>query len=93
MTTALYRIGWIYNDLEDYNSAVDPLRQVVARQPNNAAASFELGYAYKKLERLPEALAMFNQTIRIKPDYAEQHTMRPDGSTTSRKTITRRLGA
>jgi Flp pilus assembly protein TadD len=61
MSSALYRIGWIYNDLEDYDSAVDPLQRVVSIQPNNAAAQFELGYAYKKLERYSEALTAFHQ--------------------------------
>jgi len=27
MASALYRVGWIYNDLEEYDSAVDPLRE------------------------------------------------------------------
>ena len=52
MSSALYRIGWIYNDLEEYESALDPIQRVIAIQPNYAAAHFELGYAYKKLERL-----------------------------------------
>ena len=34
MSSALYRIGWIYNDLEDYESAVDPMKRVIAIQPN-----------------------------------------------------------
>ena len=56
MASALYRIGWIYNDLEEYSSAIDPLKRVVASQPNHAAANFELGYAYKKLEQYADAL-------------------------------------
>ena len=30
MSSALYRIGWIYNDLEDYESALDPMKRVIA---------------------------------------------------------------
>ena len=47
MGSALYRIGWIYNELEEYESAIDPIKRVIALQPNNAAAHFELGYAYE----------------------------------------------
>jgi tetratricopeptide (TPR) repeat protein len=61
MSTALYRIGWIYNDLEDYDSAIDFLRRVILLQPTNAAAFFELGYANKKVERYNEALVAFRQ--------------------------------
>jgi tetratricopeptide (TPR) repeat protein len=47
LANALYRIGWIYNDLEDYDSALTYLQRVVSLRPSDAAAYFELGYANK----------------------------------------------
>ena len=84
MTSALYRIGWIYNDLEDYESAVDPLKRVIAIQPNNAAAHFELGYSYKKLERYHEALARSYKPFGSSPT-THPHTTRSAGSITNRR--------
>jgi len=72
MADALYRIGWIYNDLEDYERAVAPLKRVTVLKPT-AAVFFELGYANKMLVHYPEALTAFKEAIRLKPDYAGAH--------------------
>ena len=72
LATAQYRIGWIKNDQEDYEEAIEPLNQAARLQPTYSAY-YELGYAYRKLERYDEAMNAYKESLRIKSDYASTY--------------------
>ncbi len=52
---------------EQWEDAVQELRQAVRLDPKDAAAHFQLGYAYRELKRYPEAAEEFQQAIRLEP--------------------------
>ena len=66
---ALYRIGWIQNDLEQYDEAIEPL-MAASRLEQTAPTYYELGYAYKQLHKYDQALAAYNQCLSLKPEHA-----------------------
>ena len=41
-----YRLGWLYNDLEEYDEAVDVLLKALDYNADDANSHVELGYAY-----------------------------------------------
>jgi Flp pilus assembly protein TadD len=49
-------------------------REVLATQPNHAAAHSNLGNALAMQRKLDEAVASFRQAISIKPDFADAHS-------------------
>ncbi|MDX6529373.1 MAG: hypothetical protein QOH41_1663 [Blastocatellia bacterium] len=67
---AYFRIGWIYNDRDDYDQALSPLQQSLRLNPNDAIALAELGYSYRSLKRYDEALASYRRSIAVKRDYS-----------------------
>ena len=71
--TALYNLGWCYNDLERYTEAIDELRKATQLRPNYPEAYNEMGYAFHQLGRYPEAVQQYQIAIRQKTDYASAH--------------------
>jgi tetratricopeptide (TPR) repeat protein len=69
LANAQYRIGWIQNDLEQYDEAIEPL-MAATRLQQTAPTYYELGYAYRQLAKYDEALNAYNQCLRIKADHA-----------------------
>lgn len=68
---AHYQVGWISNELEDYETAVTALQralELTVREPERAFS--ELGYAQTKLKRGDEALASYQQALLLKEDFA-----------------------
>ncbi len=61
--TALYRLGWCYNDRKRYADAIPPLEAALALNPGYQDAKKELGYAYYKQKRLDDALSIFEPMI------------------------------
>ncbi len=55
----------------DYNSEITIWRDTVEKRPNNARAHYNLGVSLDLAARMPEAVAQYEQALRIKPDYAE----------------------
>jgi tetratricopeptide (TPR) repeat protein len=69
ISSAYYHIGWIYNDRDEYESALDPLQKAVRLDSSDGVAYGEMGYSLYKLQRSQEAIAAYQQAVRLKTDY------------------------
>ena len=58
---------------QDYKSALTIWRDTVEKRPNNPRAHNNLGNALLRTGRIGEAIAHYEQALRLKPDYAEAH--------------------
>ncbi len=66
-----YNVGWILNDLEEYEAAIPYLQKALEQKVNMPAfAHYELGFAQFKLKQNQAAIANFKQAIVLKNDYA-----------------------
>lgn len=61
--TAAHRAG-------DYKKAESSFRQYIKLEPNNAEGHYRLGRALREQERFDEAIAEFNQAIRLNPKHS-----------------------
>jgi protein O-GlcNAc transferase len=57
----------------DFERAANLLVQYLAQHPENAAAHFQLGYAYSNLKRETDAGKEYARAAELKPDFAEAH--------------------
>jgi tetratricopeptide (TPR) repeat protein len=57
----------------NYAAAVTPLQSYLAQRPDDAAAHFQLGYAYTGLERADEAKAEYQKAIELNPKLTVAH--------------------
>lgn len=71
--SALYRLGYCYNDLSRYADAITPLARSSRLKPEWAGPPLELGYAYLKQSRYNESIASLKQAIAINRDSAPGH--------------------
>ena len=55
------------------DDAIANLRRTLELDDTNFSAAFNLGSAYLQQQRVPEALAAFEQSVRIYPAYAAGH--------------------
>ncbi len=53
----------------DFSGAIPILRDVVAKDPDNADAYNYLGYSYRKLGQIDEAKAYYLQALEIDPEH------------------------
>jgi len=60
-------------DRKDLPAAVQALKAVVEAQPDNAAAWFNLGYAYSGLHQDEDAVQAYEKTLELQPDLFEAH--------------------
>ena len=60
-------------DHKDLPAAVQALKAVVEAQPENAAAWFNLGFAYSGLHQTEEAVQAYEKTLELQPDLFEAH--------------------
>jgi len=60
-------------DHKDLPAAVQALKAVVEAQPENAAAWFNLGFAYSGLHQNEEAVQAYDKTLELQPDLFEAH--------------------
>jgi Flp pilus assembly protein TadD len=63
--------GYAALQKKDYETAVQLYRQYLAAKPDDAAAHFQLGYAYTALERWPEARAEYEKAVALDPKMVE----------------------
>jgi hypothetical protein len=60
----------------DYSSAAHEYNSVIAREPNDAAAHFQLGLSLAALNRKPEALSQIEAAISLESDSMQTVEMR-----------------
>lgn len=65
--------GVAYDDLGQYQRAIEDYNKAIRLKPNNADAYYNRGLAYKELGQYPRAIRDFDQAIRLKPDYADAY--------------------
>src|SRR4029077_18589295 len=58
---------------KDYSSAEPLLKKVVAAQPSNYQAWFDLGFVYNALGKSDECIAAYRQSVTAKPDIFESN--------------------
>lgn len=68
---ALHLLGSIAHMRGQAQRAVELINQAIAIVPDNPLYHFNLGNAHKALNRLDEALKAYENTLALKPDYAE----------------------
>jgi tetratricopeptide (TPR) repeat protein len=64
---SLNRIAYLLASMERYAEAEPRFGAVLARDPGNAVAHFNLGFAREKLGRYEEAIASFAEATRLNP--------------------------
>src|SRR5437870_12328085 len=64
----------VYNQMGQYENALDNARQSVQLDPDGASGYSNVGFAYAGLNRLNEAKATFNQALQRKADVAVSHS-------------------
>ena len=64
----------VYNQMGQYENALDNARQAVQLDPDSASGYGNVGYAYAGLNRLDEAKATFNQALQHKAGSTAAHS-------------------
>lgn len=78
MSAAHYELGWCYNELAQYDSALAALTNARKTDPTNFRIIYEAGFAKYKLGKVNEALADFNQVIKQNASYNKAYIARGD---------------
>jgi len=66
---AWFRLGWIYDELNRYDDAIEAYRQALRINPEHADAWSNLGVAYSNINRNDDAVEAFRQALRINPEH------------------------
>lgn len=67
---AWHQLGWCYNELEQYNDAINALKKEELNNPKDKASTyFEMGYAYEGLKKYDEAIPRFSNAINLDDEY------------------------
>ena len=70
--TAPFNQGYIHLEYRaDYAAADSAFTEAIVRLPNYQQAYFNRGLARESMDRLEEALADYDEALRLKPDYTE----------------------
>jgi|SRR5579883_1173119 len=64
-------LGWIYYQKQVYKSALEYLKQCVAKDPTNATFQYELGMIYSKLGAKAEARQSLSTALRLDPHFTD----------------------
>jgi len=60
-------------DAGEYERALDLFGQVVAAEPDNAAAYTNIGYIHRRLQNFDLSLANYHQALAIDPEFTSAH--------------------
>lgn len=71
--SALYRLGYSYNDMGQYAQAIDVLDRSRRLKPEWVFTMNELGYSYKQLKRYDDAIAVLRQAVSTNRDNQLAH--------------------
>ncbi|GAA4332826.1 hypothetical protein GCM10023149_39310 [Mucilaginibacter gynuensis] len=63
-----YRLGWVYNDINDSEMALDYLLPAYQQNPNFKGLEFEISFAYNALKRYDEAIKFLEGVHKARPD-------------------------
>lgn len=63
-----FGLGWCYNELSDYETAIPYLKKAIALDKSISAAYTELGYAEYSKGRYEDAIKTFDQGLGISPN-------------------------
>jgi tetratricopeptide (TPR) repeat protein len=72
-------LGWVYYKKDRAHQAIAPLRDSVAKDPQNPVYQFHLGLAYAKTGEKPKAREALEQALKLNPDF--------DGAAEARKVL------
>ncbi len=64
---SFYRIGWIYNEFEEYEKALVALKRAAQLEPTSAATHLELGYAHRRLRQNDLAITALKRAVSLNP--------------------------
>ncbi len=62
---SLFRIGWIYNEFEEYQKALVALNRAATIGPNEAPIYVEKGYAHRRLKQNNEAIVALKRALTL----------------------------
>ncbi|MBC7820011.1 MAG: tetratricopeptide repeat protein, partial [Planctomycetaceae bacterium] len=65
-------LGAAYNQLQRFEPAIDVLGKAVKLTPS-ATAYYNLGFAYRHLNKLPSAKTAYREALRLDPNSADAH--------------------
>ena len=68
---AYYNRGVTYDELEQYDKAIDDYTKAIELNPDYAAAYFNRGLAYGKSEQYSKAMDDYTKAIELNPDDAD----------------------
>ena len=69
--TAIYALGRVEMDLQDFSAAQREFQVYLRQRPNDATAHYGLGRVYQMEQRTDDAAQEFQKSIRLQPDQAE----------------------
>lgn len=73
-TEAWYAIGKFYQDVEDWDNAINTYQTLATADAKNKSARYNLGVIYLlNLKKYPLALEQFTQAIELDPNYLEAY--------------------
>jgi tetratricopeptide (TPR) repeat protein len=72
--TSLYQLGLSYLETGKPSEAIQPLKQLVHKDPENALGYLKLGVAYSALHQYKDAIAVFKMAIQIRRDLVDAET-------------------
>ncbi|MDO9230492.1 MAG: tetratricopeptide repeat protein [Syntrophales bacterium] len=67
---AWFSLGWVYDELNRYDDAIEAYRAAIRINPEHFTAWHSLGVTYNTLKRHNEAVEAYRQVLRINPEYA-----------------------
>jgi tetratricopeptide (TPR) repeat protein len=67
-TEALYNLGYMYVQMENYESAIEIFSKVIEKSPGMEYAHLQLGYSYTQLKQYAKAAEAYKNMVEIFPN-------------------------